>query len=315
MRKSGLAIMLAALLVGGLVPLLLSADTVNADESSTAEMRPDAISVSSKYPSATGPADTTFMFQVDLMYQLTDTTYESAIMDTGRLQSRVFDFELSGPAGWQVFVAESSWKLDTRIKAMQLRALGVPTSIVVVASAPWWENITPGEYPIELKVTSGNIGDTLDLKAIVTAWYGIDATTVDDRLNTSTNAGSPAAVDLKVVNTGSAVLDKVSVSSSRPSGIANEQWVVRFEPDSIKDLAPGEEQQVRVSITPPANAISGDYYVTLTLASEPALSDYNPSLNVRVSITTRPTWVAVGVAIVVLAFGALVYGFYVLRQR
>jgi len=311
MRKSGLVTMLAAVLLGGLVPFVLSANAVNAE----GEMRPDAIGVSCKYPSATGPADTTFMFQVELTYRLTDTTYEDQLMDTGRLQSRIFDFELSGPDGWEVFVAESSWKLDTRIKAMQLRALGVPQSMVVVASAPWWENLAPGEYPIELKVSSGDIGDTLNLKAIVTAWYGIEATTVGDRLNTTTTAGNPAAVDLKVTNTGSAALDKVSVSSTRPTGIANEQWVVRFEPDSIKDLAPGEEQQVRVSITPPENAISGDYYVTLSLAGEPTLSDYNPSLEVRVSIETRPTWVAIGVLIVVLAFGALMYAFFALRQR
>ena len=315
MRKSGMISMLAAVLMGAIIPLVFSTGTVSAEEGSTQALRPDAIAVSSKYPSATGPADTTFMFAFELMYRVTDLDPIMGDYDTGKLQSRVFDFELTGPPGWQVFVAESSWKLDTRIKAAQLRALGVPQPMVVMASAPWWTNVTPGEYPIQLKVSSGDIGDTLELKAIVTAWYGIEATTAGDRLNTKTTAGAPAAVDLKVVNTGSAVLDKVSVSSSRPAGIANEQWVVRLEPDSIRGLEPGDEGQLRVSITPPRNAISGDYYVTLTLASEPALSDFNPQLDVRVSVETKPSWVIVGVLIVVLAFGALVYAFYALRQR
>ncbi len=91
--------------------------------------------------------------------------------------------------------------------------------------------------------------------------------------------------------------------------------MVRFEPDSLRGLEPGAEGEVKVSITPPENAISGDYYVTLTLAGEPALSDFNPTVEVRVSIETRPAWVAVGVAVVVLAFGALIYAFYVLRER
>ncbi|TFH34227.1 MAG: hypothetical protein E4G93_05685 [Dehalococcoidia bacterium] len=329
MRKSGLVtFLLAIVLIIGLCPLLLLPAAVSADDSSSTEMRPDAVRVSSKYPSVTGPADTTFMFQVDILYQLTDTTYESTIADTGRLQSRVFNFELSGPLGWEVFVAESAWKLDKRMSSMQLRALGMPQSMVIVASAPWWTSLAPGEYPIEFTVTSDEIGDpgtamvigdeisdSVTLKAVISAWYGIESTTIDDRLNTTTNAGSPASVDVKVTNTGSATLDKVSISSSKPAGIANEQWVVRFEPESIKDLAPGEEQQLRVDITPPENAISGDYYVTLTLAGEPALSDFNPSLELRVSVTTRPTWVAIGVAVVVLAFGALVYAFYTLRQR
>jgi uncharacterized membrane protein len=329
MRKPGLVtLLLAIVLLIGLCPLLLPPAAVSADDGSSTEARPDAVRVSSKYPTVTGPADTTFMFQVDILYQLTDSSYEASIADTGRLQSRVFDFELSGPPGWEVFVAESAWQLDKRMSAIQLRALGMPQSLVIVASAPWWTNLAPGEYPIDFAVTSNEIGDpgtglatgveisdSVALKAVITAWYGIEATTIDERLNTSTTAGTPASVDVKVTNTGSSVLDKVSVSSSKPAGIANEQWVVRFDPESIKSLAPGEEQQIRVDITPPENAISGDYYVTLTLAGEPALSDFNPSLELRVSVTTRPTWVAIGVAIVVAAFGALVYAFYALRQR
>ncbi|MBN1152922.1 MAG: hypothetical protein JXA58_06915 [Dehalococcoidia bacterium] len=315
MRKSGLAIVLAAIVLGGLFPIAATPDKVGADAYSPDQMRPDSISVSSKYPSATGPADTTFMFQFDLLYQLVGISADEAMIDTGRLQTRVFDFELSGPDGWEIFVAESSWQLDKRIKAMQLRALGLPQSMVIVASAPWWENIEPGEYPIELKVTSDELSDTLTLKAIVTAWYGLEVTTIDDRLNAKTTAGSPATVDLKVVNTGSAVLDNIAISSTKPAGVANEQWAVRFEPSSLKNLAPGEEQHVTVSITPPASAISGDYFVTLSLTSKPTLSDYDPSVELRVSIETRPTWVIIGVAIVVLAFGGLLYAFYVLRQR
>jgi len=315
MRKSGLVIMLAPVLLGGLAPLFVTVDEVGADELTGTEMRPDRITVSCQYPSASGAADTQFMFDVSLMYQLTDLDPLMGEYDTGRLQSRTFTFELTAPEGWDVFVAESSWKLDQRIKAMSLRALGVPTNIVVVASAPWWENIQPGEYPITLKVISDSTTDTLNLKAVVSAWYGIDATTADQRLNAKTTAGNPAEVSLKVVNTGSAVLDKVSVSSSRPAGIANEQWIVRFEPNAVKGLAPGEEQQVKVSITPPDSAISGDYYVTLTLDTEPALSDIEPALEVRVSVVTRTQWIVVGVAIVILSFGALMYAFYVLRQR
>jgi uncharacterized membrane protein len=315
MRKSGVVILLLAMVfLGGIAPLL-SPQEVSAANGTTEEMRPDAITISCKYPSATGPADTTFMFAVEFLYQLTDTTYETDIADTGRLQSRIFDFELSGPEGWEFFVAESSWKLETRIAAMQMRALGVPQSVVVIASAPWWTNLEPGEYPIELKISSGDIGDTLQLKAVVTAWYGIEATTATGRLDTKTTAGSPATVDVVVTNTGSAVLNKVAISSTKPTGIADEQWIVRFEPDSIKDLAPGEQQQISVSIVPPDKTISGDYYVTLTLAGEPTLSDYNPSLEIRVSVETRPTWVAIGLAIVLLAFGALVYSFFELRQR
>ncbi len=318
MRKTGLTIlMLAAVMLGALGPTLATPAIVHAADDSTEALRPDSIKVSCKYPSSTGPADTTFMYSIELMYQLTDLDPMMGDYDTGRLQSRTFNFDISAPPGWEVFVAESSWKLTSRIKAMSLRALGVPTSMVVVATAPWWENIEPGEYPIELNVTAadGGTSDSLALKAVVTAWYGIDATTSDGRLNAKTSAGAPAIVNLMVTNTGSAALDNVSVSSTTPSGIANEQWVVRFEPESITNLAPGEERELKVSVTPPEKAISGDYYLTLSLDSEPAPSNINPSLELRVSIATRPMWVLVGIAIVVLAFAALMYAFYILRQR
>ena len=315
MRKSGLiALLLAMVFLGGFGPVLAPI-AVSASDGSTQEMRPDSLTVSCKYPSATGPADTTFMFQVEFLYQLTDADPSNPVPDTGKLQSRIFDIDVSGPDGWDVFVAESSWKLDSRIASMRLRALGLPETIVVVASAPWWTNFEPGEYPIDLKMTSGDLSQDLPLKAVVTAWYGIEATTINSRLNTRTTAGSPAAVDVIVTNTGSAVLDKIDVSSIKPQGVADEQWLVRFEPDSIKDLAPGEQRQISVAITPPDKTISGDYYVTLQMASEPALSDFNPSLDIRVSVETRPTWVVIGVAIVLLAFGALMYAFFVLRQR
>ncbi len=315
MRKSGFTVFLLAMVfLGGFSPLLATT-AVSAADSSTDGMRPDNLSVTCKYPSATGPADTTFMFQVEFLYQLTDVDPANPIPDTGKLQTRVFDFDVSGPEGWEVYVAESAWKLASRISSMQMRALGVPQNVTVVATAPWWTNLQPGEYPITLTLTSDNMVRVLNLKAIITAWYGLEASTVDDRLNTTTTAGSPASVDVVVTNTGSETLNKIDVSSTRPDGIADEQWVVRFEPDSIKDLAPGEQRQMNVAITPPDKTISGDYYVTLQLAGEPKLSDSNPSVEIRVSVATRPTWVVIGVAVVVLAFGGLMYAFFVLRQR
>lgn len=318
MRKSGIRLLLvAALVITGFGAAFLSPDAAYADEPQQSELRPDRIRVSTQYPSVSGAADRTFIFQIELLYELTDILpgYEQA--DTGRLQARVFDFELTGPEGWRFYVAESSWRLDTRIAAMQLRALGVPTQVVVVAHAPWWQNLEPGEYPLGLRVVSqdGVTEDSVDLKAVITAWYGLDAHTATGRLNAKTTPGDPATFDVVLTNTGSSVLDKVSVSSTRPSGIANEQWRVRFEPDSVRDLGPGDEGQISVSITPPEKAISGDYYLTLDFSGDPAISDYPPQLEMRVSVETKPVWVITGIAIVVLAFLGLMYAFLTLRQR
>ncbi len=318
MRKTGLSLLLvAAILIGGFGSVLLIPDPVAADDSAATELRPDRIRVSTKYPSVSGPADRTFIFQLELLYELTDIAPGFEQADLGRLQSRVFDFELTGPEGWRFYVAESSWRLDRRIGAMQLRALGVPTQLVVAATAPWWTNMQPGDYPLELRVVSrdGTVEDSISLTAVITAWYGLDAGTSTGRLNTKTTPGAPATFDVVVSNTGSSDLDKVSISSTRPPGIANEQWSVRFEPDSIAHLAPGQQEVITVSITPPEKAISGDYYLTLDFRGDPAISDNPPKLEMRVSVETKPTWVFTGILIVVLAFLGLMYAFYALRQR
>ncbi len=321
MRKAGfLLLALVIMIASGLGLVLASPSTVAADDASTTGedgLRPDRIRVSSKYPAVTGPADTSFVFQLELLYQLTDIEPGMEHADLGRLQSRVFDLELTGPDGWQVFTAESSWRLDRRISSIRLLALGVPTTLVVVAYAPWWDNLEPGEYPIDLTVrtSDGALEESINMKAVVTAWYGMEATTTTGRLNAKTTGGNPAVFDVVVVNTGSDVMDKVSITSSRPSGIANEQWVVRFEPDAIRELAPGDEQQIRVSVTPPEKTISGDYYLTLDFRGDPTVSDYPPSLEMRVSVETKPQWVAIGMLIVVLCVAGLMYSFYTLRQR
>ncbi len=318
MRKRGLIlVLLTIMLAGALGPVLLSPPSVGADEAPATAMRPDRITASTKYPSVSGAADTRFTFQIELMYELTDVLPGGAQADTGRLQARIFDFELDGPPGWRLFVAESAWQLDKRIGAMQLRALGVPTNVTIVATAPWWTNLEPGNYPIGLRVASrdGAIEDSLELQAVVTAWYGIDAATSTGRLNTKTVAGQPATFDLVIANTGSDTLDKVAVSSSRPTGIANQQWQIRFDPDAIIELAPGDQQQITVSITPPEKAISGDYYVTLNFSGDPNISDNPPSLEMRVTVDTQPVWVMSGILIVILAFGGLLYSFYALRKR
>ncbi len=316
MRRSGsLVRLMQGILAGVLCIVALTPSVVLADSNFATEMRPDKITLTSKYPTVTGPADTRFMFAVDLKYELTDLDPMMGDYDTGRLQRRVFDLLLTGPEGWEVFVAESSWQLTTRIAAVNLSALGLPQSLVVVAYAPYWENPEPGDYPIKVEVRSGELYDAIDLTARITAWYGLDVKTASDRLNVKTTAGDPVTLDLLVSNTGRATLDTVTLSSTKPDGIANENWAVKYDPAKIEDLQPGESQDVSVIITPPSKTIAGEYTVTLDIAGKPSLSQEPPSLDIRVSVATTARWLIVGLAIVLGTVGALIYAFTAVRQR
>jgi len=294
---------------------LLAPSAALADENFSSVMRPDRITLSAKYPTVTGSAHTTFMFQIELKYELTDLDPIMGEYDTGRLQRKVFDIELSYPEGWEAYVAESSWQLSTRISSVSLAALGLGQSLVVVANAPYWEYPAPGDYPIGVVVSSGELQAQVDLTAKITAWYGLEATTATDRLNVKTRSGEPVELGLVLANTGHATLDKVTLSSVKPTGIANENWAVKYEPESVEGLEPGQQREVRVVITPPEKAISGDYTVTLDIGGKPALSQVPPSLNIRVSVATKPVWLVVGLLVTLATVAGLVYAFTAVRQR
>lgn len=264
---------------------------------------PDDLQVNAKYPAMTGPADSTFKFEVDFTFKTAKRTGEN------------FDLTVTGPPGWLTYIAESAYKLDNQVSAIHLEPYAVKQPVVVVALAPYWLYPEPGDYPIELRATSPDVDEVVNLTATITARYGIDADTTTGRLNTKTTAGNTATFNVKVTNTGTAMMDKVSFASTKPSGIGNEQWVVKYEPENIEQLAPGAEQEVQVSITPPKQTIAGDYMVTLKFDGDPDLSSTPPDLGIRVSVATKTAWGIIGAVIVVLVIGGLVWSFREFGRR
>jgi uncharacterized repeat protein (TIGR01451 family) len=277
--------------------LLAPAMVLAQDEETTTPAIPEILQVNPKFPSMTGPADSTFKFEVEFTYRSGDT------------RGKTFDLSVTGPSGWLTYIAESTYKLDSQVSAIFLEPYSTKTPIVVVAVAPFWLYPEPGDYPIELHVSSGELQDVATLTATITARYGLAAETTSGRLNTKTTAGKATTFGVKVTNSGTARLDNVKLSATKPAGISNEEWQVTFEPASIENLAPGDETEVQVSVTPPANTVAGDYMVTLNFAGEPALSSAPPSLAMRVSVATQTTWGIVGALIVVVVVAGLVWAF------
>ena len=300
MRNPRLARFLTALLclslVGGAL-LAPAAVLAQDDEEAPVPSVPNVLQVNPKFPSMTGPADASFKFEVEFTYRSLEA------------RGRTFDLAVTGPSGWLTYIAESTYKLDSQVSAIFLEPYSVKQPVVVVAVAPFWLYPEPGDYPIELRASAGDLQDTVTLTATITARYGLEAATTSGRLNTKTTAGKPTTVGVKVTNIGTARLDKVTLSSREPAGIGNEQWQVEFAPATIENLAPGDDIEVEISITPPANTVAGDYMVTLNFGGEPALSSAPPSLAIRVSVATQTTWGIIGALIVVAVIGGLIYAF------
>jgi len=90
---------------------------------------------------------------------------------------------------------------------------------------------------------------------VVTARDEFELHTATGRLNTEVTAGEDNHLSIRLVNTGTAAIEDITLSSSKPEG-----WSITFTPDKVDSLEPGLSQEVDVVIKPPRKTIAGDYY-------------------------------------------------------
>lgn len=300
MNKSKLACLIACLALcfatfGGLIGQpIASAQTEEEEEPPPPE---PTFELQAKYPALSGPADTIFEFEVGLSYR------------HGK-EPREFELSATGPTKeWITYVCESSYKKDKQLTAIRLEPYSVSEKILVVAIAPFWLFPEPGDYTVELEAASEDLGDSIDLTATITARYGLAVETTSGRLNTKATAGKESSFSIVVTNAGTATLDKVSFSASKPSGIGSEEWKVTFDPEKIEALDPLDKKEIEVTVKPPSKTIAGDYMATLKFDTEPELSAEPPKLEIRVTVSTPTKWGWIGAGIIAAVIAGLIVGF------
>jgi len=241
-----------------------------------AEPMQDKLAANAKFPAMTGSADSTFKYEV----QFTFTTDKPSGDD--------FDLTVGAPPNWIAYVAESAYALDSQIASIHLERFSVLESVIVVVVPPFWLYPEPGDYPVELRVTSADVDEVVNLTTTITPRYGVMAATVSGRSGVKAKVGEPAVFDVNIVNSGMTTLDSVA---------------------KLENIAPGDEEEAEVSITPSGKAVAGDYMVTLKFGGEPELSSRPPELDIRVSVEKKTAWGIIGAVIVVAAIGGLVWAF------
>ena len=267
------------------------------DEEEEEEEYVETFEISAKYPALTGASDTSFLFEVDFTR-------------AGGNEDLNFDLTVTGPKDWLVYAAQDRYNSDKRISAMRINRFSIKESIVVVAVAPYWLYPEPGDYSIVLEASSGDLKGSIDLTAKISARYDFIAITelAGGRLNIKAKTGNESYFPISVTNIGTATLDNVTLSSSKPEG-----WSVTFTPEKIENLSPGASQEIEVSIKPPKKTISGDYIVNLQFSGEP--SSHTPDLGIRVTVETSTTWGFVAIGIIAAIAAALFLVFKRLGRR
>jgi len=130
--------------------------------------------------------------------------------------------------------------------------------------------------------------------------YGLELSTPTGNLNGQLTVGGEKKMELVVTNTGSSELRGIELTASTPV-----DWEVRFEPETIDVLAPGETATVQAFIKSSPKAIAGDYIVSV----EASTPETTAKADLRMSVKTSMLWGLVGVVIIALVAAGIWYLF------
>ena len=253
----------------------------------------ESIELDSKYPVFSAKSGEIFEFSVELKYQ--------------GIERKRFDLNFTTPSEWRA-IAVASYP-EKQIPAIEMGpALYPVTETIKVQFGPVSGKYPePGDYLVALEASSGNLKDTIELKAVVTARYEFGMLTSTGRLNTEATAGKDSHFSIMLANSGTAAIENITFSSSKPEG-----WKITFAPEKVESLGSGLTQEVDVVITPPDKTIAGDYQVTLRAEGK----EFSPdSLKIRVTVSTPTIWGWIGVLIVLAVIAGVGVIFWRLGRR
>jgi len=260
-------------------------------------VREEKIGMRAVHPRVEAIAGADFVFEVEFQYEAVELLGEA----------RSFDLVTKAPQGWEVYMTPQ-YEKEKRVSAISLKGgMTFSDKTRVVAKAPFWPLPEPGEYKVILEAVSGDLKDSVELTAVITAMYNLVLIPSGERYNTTATAGRDNYFSLSIGNLGTAPIDKVNFSSDKPEG-----WTIEFTPDKVDSLEAIDSQTIDVNIKPPPETIAGDYIVTLRASGAQATS---PKLELRVTVETPTVWGWVGVAIIAVVIVGLVVIFMRFSRR
>jgi uncharacterized membrane protein len=245
------------------------------------------ISLAASYPVLRGSSEIFYEFSLELENK----------MD----QDAIFDLFAQGPQGWEVNFKpayEPRYISSFQLKAKKSAKLTVEVKPPLGSKA--------GEYPVNVRVSSGAVYSETTLTVVLTGTYDLSVSTASGLLSLEAMQGKPARVSIYVKNLGTAVQSHIGLVSFNP-----ENWIVEYRPDRLDELPPGEVRQVEVLITPHNKALVGDYSVELKASGEKVAK----SVELRVTVKASSLFGWIGIALIVLVIGGLAFLFRWLGRR
>jgi uncharacterized membrane protein len=289
---TGLTLVFALLAGFFAAPMAASA----ADETPTPAPTPaPSLTMDCTYPVLQNDSGMSFSFSVELRY--------------AGPEKKVFNLSTTGPQSWMVIT--TAGYPEAQVSAVEIKPgsdFGATQTIKVnlVPTSGYYPE--PGDYKVTFTAASGEISQSIDLKATVKNRFQLILTTDTGNLNTKATAGKDNHFAFKLMNTGTGNVDNINFTSDVPDG-----WVVTFNPSNLSSTGPNQTQQVDAVIKPPeGKTIAGDYMVKINASNGKVSAD---SMDIRVTVVTPSIWGWVGIIIVVIVIAALGVLFMKLGRR
>ena len=233
------------------------------------------------YPALSGPSTSEFEFEIVID---NDTGADTSF----NLTAAALDQSGQVLPGWDITFSPSFGQERVISSISVGDALNERVDVRVTPP----RNTSPGDYliPVQVQDDAGFEADALLLVTIRgrgEVFLGTDT----GLLNLDATAGEEASTKLRLTNFGTGNLAGIGLLADAPSG-----WVINFEVDSVADLPVNNQIDITTTVLPAADAIPGDYLVTLR-ANHP---DTNASLELRVTVAQSTIWGWLGIVLVVL---------------
>jgi len=252
-----------------------------------------SITVASRERSRLGTEDIQITTSYPVLRGQTDATFEFSLDVNNKMDAdRTFNLAAQAPEKWEI-----NFKPGYEQKQISsLRIRGNSNQTVAVSVTPP-KDTTAGEYPILVRISSGESKAEAKLMVVLTGIYKLEAATATGILSTDAVTGKPTTVSLLVKNTGSAVNRNINLSSFKP-----ENWKVEFKPEKLEALEPNQLKQIEATITPAATALVGDYSVGLMVDGEKSSSK---TVEMRVTVKAPTAWGWIGVGLIAVVIGGM----------
>jgi uncharacterized membrane protein len=241
---------------------------------------PAKLKLTTSFPDLRGTATTAFKYRV------------SVTNDSGR--DSTLNLSADAPKNFQVTFTEAYG--SQQLTSIPIEA-GKSKDIDIALSIP--RETPAGDYKLSIHAKTEQVSADLPLTLTIIGQPRMALSGVNGRLSGNAYAGQDSELTIVLRNDGSEAARDIELSATTP-----DQWKAVFDPKIVSQLAPGADQEVKVTLTPSPRAIAGDYQATFRAAATGGLSE---SANFRITVLTSTLWGTVGIGVIVIALVVVVF--------